>query len=77
MIIDIRSSSKYSNGHLKDAVHIPFSELYFHPEQYLDYQTPYSIYCDTGVKSKLLVHYLKQLGYNCVNLEGGYSNHLF
>lgn len=77
MIIDIRSSSSYSNGHFKGAINIPFSELYLHPDEYLDFHTQYSIYCNSGVKSRILVHYLKQLGYDCVNIEGGYSNHLF
>lgn len=77
MIIDIRSYSKYLEGHLKNAVHIPFSELYLHPENYLNFDQQYLIYCDSGMRSKILVLYLKKHGYNCVNIDGGYANNLF
>ena len=77
MIIDIRDVSKYQKGHLKDAKNIPFAELYFHPEKRLNKSTTYYFYCDSGVKSKMLVTYLSRLGYHCVNLEGGYANNLF
>ncbi|MBR3210903.1 MAG: rhodanese-like domain-containing protein [Bacilli bacterium] len=77
MIIDIRDASKYAKGHLKDARNIPFFELYLHPDLYLDKKSTYYLYCDTGVKSKILVVYLNKQGYHCVNIEGGYVNHLF
>lgn len=77
MIIDIRDHSKYLKGHLKDAVSISFSELYLHPENHLNKNDEYYLYCDSGVKSKILVRFLNKLGYHCVNIEGGYSNPLF
>ena len=77
MIIDIRDALRYAEGHIEGAIHIPFYSLYANPQVYLNKGMTYQIYCDTGVKSSLLVSYLKNLGYHCVNLEGGYVKHLF
>ena len=77
MIIDIRDSSKYLKGHLKDAINISFLELYLHPERHLKKNMKYLLYCDSGVKSKILVSYLNRCGYHCVNMDGGYANYLF
>lgn len=77
MIIDIRSREKYLNGHLDGAIHIPFLELYSNPSKYLNKNKTYQIYCNSGSSSGMLVSYLNSLGYSCVNLDGGYSKHLF
>lgn len=77
MLIDIRDSYSYQKGHLEGAVSIPSFSLMKNPEQYLDKEKTYTLYCQSGVKSKRVVSFLNALGYHCVNLEGGYSKHLF
>ena len=76
IIIDIRDASSYLNGHLPGAIHIPASYLYLQPEKYLNFDTKYSLYCQSGHQSKLLVSYLNMLGYQCVNMDGGYLKNL-
>lgn len=76
MMIDIREEGKYLEGHLPGAINIPFFKLYLNPEQYLNPKNEYTLYCDSGSKSKILVSYLNKLGYHCVNLEGGYFKNL-
>ena len=71
IILDIRDDASYMKGHLPGAVHISATNLYLHPEKYLNFDTQYSLYCYSGHQSKLLVSYLKMLGYQCVNIEGG------
>lgn len=73
MIIDIRSNSKYKIGHINGAINIPYKELYLNYRRYLNKSTRYYIYCDYGNLSLDLVNYLNNLGYNCVNLDGGYN----
>lgn len=73
MIIDIRSKEKYNRGHLNNAINISFNELFNHPSKYLNKDTVYQIYCDTGSRSKVLVNTLNRIGYNCVNIDGGYN----
>lgn len=76
MYIDVRSKNKYLLGHINDAINIDYYELFFNYEKYLQKNKKYYIYCDTGTKSKILVNRLRGLGYNCVNIEGGYNNYL-
>lgn len=76
MIIDIRSSSKYENGHIEGAISIPFKELITKYDKYLTFDEEYYIYCDSGNTSSMLVNYLNKLGYHCVNIDGGYANYL-
>ena len=77
MIIDIRDRLQFQKGHIEGAVSIPFYDLYLFPQKYLEKGKKYTLYCNSGSQSKVLVSYLNQLGYSCVNLEGGYSKHLF
>ena len=74
MLIDIRDKEKYLKGHLNGAVSIPFLELFLNPNR-LSKDKEYTLYCDTGSKSKILVNHLNKLGYHCVNLDGGYLFH--
>ena len=36
----------------------------------------YYIYCDNGLTSKRVVYTLNRLGYNTVNINGGFYNYL-
>lgn len=76
MYIDIRSHDKYLNGHIENAKNIGMYELLLHPGMYLSKSRTYYIYCDTGFRSKMVVDKLYSIGYNCVNIEGGYNNYL-
>ena len=77
IIIDIRNSYKYLNGHVKNAINIQETELVNNPNKYLNKNDIYYIYCDYGSSGKLVVSYLNRIGYNTVNINGGYYNFLF
>lgn len=76
-IIDIRSQNKYIQGHVKGAIHIPEYDLLFDTSKYLRRGERYYIYCDYGNKSERVVSHLRQMGFDVVNIEGGYNNYLF
>ena len=76
-IIDIRSSSKYLFGHVNNSVNIYELELINNHSKYLNKNDIYYIYCDYGNSGKMVVSYLNSLGYNTVNINGGYYNFLF
>lgn len=76
MYIDIRSRGKYLLGHIENAININYYELLLNYDKYLNKNEIYYIYCDSGNKSKVIVNKLKNFGYNCVNIEGGYNNYL-
>ena len=76
MIIDIRSQEEYLLGHIESSIWIPSKELLINPSKYLKKEKTYSLYCNSGNKSKKIVDYLNSKGYNCVNIEGGYWHYL-
>ena len=72
-IIDIRNKNDYLLGHIPNAISIPYNDIFLNPSKYLNKNDLYYIYCRTGVTSKKLVNYLNKLGYNTVNIDGGYN----
>ncbi len=75
-IIDIRDRNKYVNGHIPTATNIDEYDLLFNTHNYLNKRVKYYIYCDYGNRSAQLVKKLKAMGYDAVNIEGGYQNYL-
>ncbi len=76
-IIDIRNKDKYLISHVFGSINIESFELEYYPSKYLKKDEIYYIYCDSGNKSRRLVHKLNKLGYNTVNINGGFYNYLF
>lgn len=76
-IIDIRNSYNYSNGHIPGAININGYYLLDHCERYLNKLDTYYIYCQSGSRSKIIVNELIKMGYNVVNISGGYNSYLF
>ena len=75
-IIDIRSKSEYDMGHIPGAIFIDKYELLFNSSKYLNKNDTYHIYCNSGITSKGVVSKLNNMGYKCVNIDGGYKNYL-
>lgn len=72
-IIDIRSIEKYNSNHIPNARNIPFEKLIINPSNYLNPSEKYYIYCQRGINSKNVCRILKNLGFNVVNINGGYE----
>lgn len=75
-IIDIRSPEKYLEGHIPGALSINAYDLLFHTEKYLKKEETYYLYCDSGIRSRMLTEKLNRKGYSTVNITGGYHNYL-
>ena len=75
-IIDIRNYYEYQLGHIKGAKSIQTNELLNNPKKYLNKNTTYYIYCNSGFTSLEVVKKLNRLGYHTVNIIGGYHNYL-
>lgn len=76
MLIDIRDKYEYILGNIKGSINIPYNYLALMPENYLNFNTTYYIYCDSGSKSRKLCIELTQLGYHVVDLIGGYNHYM-
>ena len=75
-IIDIRNNYNYQLGHIPTATNINKILLKSNPEDYLEKSKTYYIYCESGHTSINVVNTLNKLGYNTVNITGGYHNYL-
>lgn len=73
-IIDIRSIEKYNNNHIPNAKNIPFEKILTNPEEFLDKQKTYYIYCQKGITSYKVCQILKKQNYKVININGGYES---
>lgn len=72
-IIDLRSIESYNNNHIPNAINIPFEKLIIEPNKYLNKNTIYYLYCRSGITSMKACQILMRIGYNVVNIDGGYE----
>lgn len=72
-LIDIRSSSRFNNNHIPGAKNIEYGTLLAEPSKYLDRHKKYYFYCQRGMQSHKLCAYLSSIGYDVVNVAGGYE----
>lgn len=75
-IIDIRSRDKYNINHIPGAINIDYFELINNPSKYLNKEDIYYLYCTSGYTSNIVSNKLNMLGYNTVNIDGGFNNYL-
>lgn len=72
-IIDIRSIQSFNNNHIDKSINIPFEKIISNPSNFLEFDKKYFIYCQKGITSKKTCEMLNKLGYNTVNILGGYE----
>lgn len=74
-IIDIRDNYLYKLGSIPTSKNIPVNFLLMNPNNYLDKNKTYYIYCAYGIQSKRACINLTQQGYKVVNILGGYNSY--
>jgi len=75
IIIDVRSSQEYLEGHLAGAINIPYYEINRNVYNIINRNKEIVVYCQEGVRSKQAFKILKKLKYERVfNLYGGLEN---
>ena len=77
IIIDVRSSQEYKEGHIDGAIIIPEYEIKRKIENKVqDKNQNIVVYCSSGSRSKKAQKILKKLGYeNVYNLYNGFFNY--
>ena len=80
MLLDVRESEEWDAGHIAEAVHIPrgWLELAADPEtehydERFDVEKPILVICAKGNRSSLAAVTLNTMGYQAVNVEGGFE----
>ena len=74
-IIDIRDSYLFNNGNIPTSKNVPVNFLLFNPDNYMNKDTTYYIYCMYGIQSTKACQQLALKGYNVVNVTGGYNSY--
>ena len=71
-ILDVRNKEAYRHGHIANAINIPLDELREHLDELPKDQTIY-VNCVVGHTSYNAICILRDLGYDLVNITGGYT----
>lgn len=75
-VIDVRTQAEYRNGHIKNALNIPLSDIMNGVRRHgIEKHTPLILYCASGARSASAKRFLKKAGYNSV-YNGGTLHHL-
>jgi rhodanese-related sulfurtransferase len=76
LLLDVRSPEEFKNGHIKDAVNIPVSELMGRIHEISSFkEQDVLVYCLSGGRSSAASQILKQQGFVKVhNLQGGITS---
>lgn len=75
-LIDIRDSYEYVISSINGSINIPYNLLLTNPDDYLELDKKYFIYCKTGNKSRRLCMSLVEDGYSVIDLVGGYNKYI-
>ncbi|CAA6814776.1 MAG: Unknown protein [uncultured Sulfurovum sp.] len=71
-ILDVRTINEYKHRHLKNAIHIPLTELSEKIHQLkVDKSKPIIVYCKSGSRSVKASRILADNGYHPLNVQGG------
>ncbi|HVN88804.1 MAG TPA: molybdopterin-synthase adenylyltransferase MoeB [Candidatus Binataceae bacterium] len=75
VLIDVRESDEWRQGHIPQAIGIPRGFLELRVEEKVpDHKTPVILQCASGTRSLLAARALRELGYdNIYNLTGGFN----
>lgn len=69
-LIDVRTAAEFAQGHIDGSLNIPIDEM----RERID-EVPAGtvlIYCEVGMRGHNATMYLRQNGYDAMNLDGGY-----
>lgn len=77
IIVDVRSSQEYNEGHINGAINIPEYKINCNLDKTLkDKNADVILYCSSGIRSKNAYKKMKKLGYkNVFNLYQGLDNY--
>lgn len=70
--LDVRTLEEYQEGHLKDAINIPFDDIKKISTITNDKKATIHLYCRSGRRAEVARQTLMDLGYTNVTNQGGY-----
>ena len=77
LIIDVRTTDEYQQGHVREAVNIPFDEISTRIAALAPaHDARIVLYCRSGRRASIAEQTLRQLGYQQVENQGGLGDML-
>lgn len=73
VVLDVRTPSERENGYVEGSININVNELRDNLDK-LDKSKEYWIHCAVGVRAYVVERILKQNGFKCKNITGGYKS---
>lgn len=74
LVVDVRTPEEFAQGHLANAINIPFEEVASQfAQRSIAKDTQVVVYCRSGRRSGIANDSLKQAGYSAVYNGGGYE----
>lgn len=71
-VIDVRSAEEYREGHIREAVHIPYEQIADRITTIVpDRDTRIILYCRSGRRAGIAEQALRKLGYTHIENKGG------
>ena len=70
-LLDVRTPTEFSNGHIEGSVNIPVDELRSRLDE-VPRDRHVRLICQSALRSYIAARVLEQLGYECSHLAGGY-----
>lgn len=68
ILIDVRNKDEYDKKHINGSINIPYNELIFNHNKYLNKNNKYYLICSGGIKSKRATSILSIYGYDVTNV---------
>lgn len=67
IILDVRTQGEWDNGHIKQAIHIPLSELNNRINEIINISKPFVVCCASGVRSAKAAKFLNLKNIDAIN----------
>ncbi|HYZ38367.1 MAG TPA: rhodanese-like domain-containing protein [Pseudonocardiaceae bacterium] len=73
VLLDVREDDEWAAGHAPDAVHVPIGQVVARLDEIADAlpDRPVRVVCRSGGRSARVAAYLRQAGWDAVNVHGG------
>lgn len=75
LLLDVRTSEEYREGHIENSVNIPLSQINRVVKKFPKRNREIYVYCYSGSRSAEAIRYLKAMGYENVSNIGGISRY--
>ena len=66
IIIDVRTASEFTEGHLASAINVPYQDIATITARYKNKDLPILLYCKSGRRAEIAATTLEKLGYTAI-----------